>query len=355
MLGDVAIFQKDEENNRFRLQSYINLALSDKKYDFKLVQMGPLTLFDIWSPKALNEFEKCIPEKIDRFDHHRFLVGNIAPDSIVLMPSNKRWEERRKAILKTIGINFASKFIPMMINIVDDWIKDLEIGCDINISYELNKITFRIITKILFGKDIDKMDKCWYISPVDGSKHTLNFEECYFKYSKDEFESHFSPVGKILSPLANMRLIEPFKSNAKNKKSIDDALRSFLDRSEDDQSVYRQILNNFDFDKSEVFADVLMLLFAGFDTTSHGIGSTLYFLKKFPETLKKLLDSLDKDGISKINPNEDSSKLKDKFENWDYLNYTTKEGLRIDPPALAGLLQYFIYDIILIFSILKLK
>ena len=100
------------------------------------------------------------------------------------MQSNKRWDERRKAILKTIGINFASKYIPMMIKIVDEWIDEVSIGADLDLSFELNKITFRIITKILFGRDIDKMDKCVYISPIDRTKQTLSFEECYFRYSK---------------------------------------------------------------------------------------------------------------------------------------------------------------------------
>ena len=242
LLGDVATFVKNERENKYRMQGHIDIALTKSNIDIKLVQSGPVTIFDITSPKAWNEFEKLIPEKFDRFDHYKFLVGNIAPNSIVLMQSNKRWDERRKAILKTIGINFASKYIPMMIKIVDEWIDEVSIGADLDLSFELNKITFRIITKILFGRDIDKMDKCVYISPIDRTKQTLSFEECYFRYSKNEFDSHFSVIGKIFSPLAKLSLIEPFKSNATNKKSIDDTLRVFLEKSEDDQSVYRQML-----------------------------------------------------------------------------------------------------------------
>ena len=58
-----------------------------------------------------------------------------------------------------MGINFASQYIPMMIKIVDDWSRDVKFNVSLNLSNEVGKITFRIITKILFGKDIDKMEK----------------------------------------------------------------------------------------------------------------------------------------------------------------------------------------------------
>ena len=126
----------------------------------------------------------------------------------------------------------------------------------------------------------------------------------------------------------------------KNKASIDNALRKFLSKSEDDQSVYRQILKNYDFSKEEVFADVLLLLLAGFDTTSHGLGSALYFLKKNPEVMKKLNQALNECDIPNIKSTEESSELKDKFENWDYLTYVSREALRIDPPTFSGFLYF---------------
>ena len=57
MLGDVAILQKNEAENKFRFHNYIEMILSNRNLDFKLAQMGPLTVFDVCSPKALHEFE----------------------------------------------------------------------------------------------------------------------------------------------------------------------------------------------------------------------------------------------------------------------------------------------------------
>ena len=101
-------------------------------------------------------------------------------------------------------------------NIVDDWIKNLEIG-EINFTNELNKITFRVITKILFGNDIDKMNKCLYISPVDGSEHHLNFEDCFLRYIRDEALSYFLSKRRFVYPLDKLINIEPFTTNDKNK------------------------------------------------------------------------------------------------------------------------------------------
>ena len=65
----------------------------------------------------------------------------------------------------------------------------------------------------------------------------------------------------------------------------------------------------------------------------------MYYLYKYPRVLKKLKDSLDKGGFSDIDILQDSF-LKDMFEQCDYLNYVSKEGLRIDPPAFGSLFYY---------------
>ena len=72
-----------------------------------------------------------------------------------------------------------------------------------------------------------------------------------------------------------------------------------------------------------MFYDTALLLIAGFDTTSHAICSTLYYLHKFPQTLSKLKDTLDKGGITNIDAKKEDT-LKDFYEQWDYLAYNFK-------------------------------
>jgi len=113
--------------------------------------------------------------------------------------------------------------------------------------------------------------------------------------------------------MAKYGLVEPYKSNAINQRVLFGAIRRFLVKSKDDESVYRQILNSGKFDEEEVFCDMLALLFAGFDTTSHGLSSMLYLLKKHPHTMKKLRDALDHDGILTVDLSQGAS-LKELYE-----------------------------------------
>ena len=188
-----------ERENKFRLQYLIDLFSEKPKIDLYFFQMGAIPLVHLCSFQAFREFEKMVPNQIDRDDHRPFLAGKVVPNSFAVIPSNPNWDLRRKEILKTIGINFASKYIKMMIEVVDNWAKNIPIGENLNLTIEMNRLTFRIITRVLFGRDIDKMDKCTYISPADKSISILNYEDWYFKYSKDELEGHFSFKGKIFS------------------------------------------------------------------------------------------------------------------------------------------------------------
>ena len=183
---------------------------------------------------SINELNKMIPEKIDSSESSHAVLGKIVPKSLGVLPSNKNWDERRKLATKTVGIGFASKYIPLMIQTVDNWAKNVKIGEKIDFTLELNRITFNIITKILFGRDIDKMEKWEYTSPHDGSVTLLNFDDAYFKYINDEFYANFSIVPRAFPFLKKLKITEPFKSNHKNNKSIYSAIAKFLDMSEDD-------------------------------------------------------------------------------------------------------------------------
>ena len=52
LLGDVATFVKNERENKYRMQGHIDIALTKNNIDIKLIQSGPVTIFDLTSPKA---------------------------------------------------------------------------------------------------------------------------------------------------------------------------------------------------------------------------------------------------------------------------------------------------------------
>ena len=195
-------------------------------------------MITVWSLKSINEFNKLVPEKIDRDDKKDSIISTISPNSFGLISSSKDWERRRKLVTKTIGINFASKYIQMMIETVDEWSKNIKLNEKIDFTQELNKITFNIISKILFGRDIYKIEKWEYTSPHDGSVTFLSFVDAYFRHVNDELIASFSLKSIAFSFLKKFRITEPFKSNYKNNNSIFSTLAKFLDTSEDSQSVY---------------------------------------------------------------------------------------------------------------------
>ena len=200
VLGDIANIAKNEKENRFRLRYFIDLALQNKDYDIFIQQLGQVTIVDILSIEGLVEFEKFIPDKIDRHDHGGgFPMGNIIPGSLALNESTKECIERRKEAIKVLGINYISQYIPLMIKSVDDWCKTVKRNEAMDLSLEVSKIVFRIISKILFGTDVDELLSIPYSSPKTGKTTLMNLEEFYFQYTKDEFDGYLDPKGWFFS------------------------------------------------------------------------------------------------------------------------------------------------------------
>ena len=163
MLGDIVEITNNQNENKFKFQHYIEIAQKKPYLDFYLVQLAQFQYVLLCSIKSFNEFEDLLPSKIDRHNHEGHLLKNVLDKSFSLLPSNSNWNERRKVVMKTIGINFASQYIQLMISIVDDWAKNLPKDTELDLNFELNKITFNIMTRILFGRDFDIINKTYWI------------------------------------------------------------------------------------------------------------------------------------------------------------------------------------------------
>ena len=164
----------------------------------------------------------------------------------------------------------------------------------------------------------------------------LKFQEIYPKVTNDQFQAFMLPIGKIFPFLSIYQLVDPFKTNAKNKKAYYDALVEYLDNNTDEDSVYYALYSSGEFTKEECVMDTLAILFAGFDTSSRGQSSTICMLKKNPEKLDKLMKELEEHEITNIT-SLPKDQYKSKYEECDYLNYVAKEGLRLDPPGMFSI------------------
>ena len=336
-LGDVALITNNVKEKKGKFHHFIEEALQNKGIDLRVNQLASFSIFDVCSVKALDQFEKLVPSKIDRSVTFGFPLHNIIGGSLGASFSDEKWTKRRKEMTKHIGINFCSKHIPMMIKTIDKNIEESPLNEEISLTSLLTNTTFDIITKIFFGQDItEKMDKIEYQDPSTGKKSMLKFQEFYPKVAIDQFEGFYNPIGKFFPFLATYNLIDPYKTNAKNKKAYYDALVNFLDNSMDKDSVYYALYSSGNFTKEECIMDTLLMLFAGFDTSSRGLSSIVCMLKKAPEKLDKLMKELEKHEITNI-MNLPQDQYKSKYEECDYLNYVAKEGLRYDPPAVFSI------------------
>lgn len=184
LLGEIGVVLQNEKENKFRLYHVIENAMVHKDMDINFTQSGDITAYKLCSIKSLSEMTKLVPEKVDRNNHKDMFLDVVTPNSIMIIPSNQNWDVRRKTVMKTIGINFASQYIQLTIETVDEWIKNVNLDKDLDLSFEVSLIDFNIISKIMFGTDIDKMEKCRYINPYDHSVQELSFKDVYINQIK---------------------------------------------------------------------------------------------------------------------------------------------------------------------------
>ena len=196
-----------------------------------------------------------------------------------------------------------------------------------------NMLTFDVFTSILFGDDKKELaDKCRpYLNP-DGSVENIPLREHMLKVFKCYYAQFFHPLTSICRYISDYNLVNPFKRDYENMKMFQNGMKELYKQSKDPSSVSSLIMKNKEFQESEKRSDLNAFVFAGAETSSHGIVSTLFFLKKYPKTLQKLRDELKANGIDEAYIRDGKLKLDD-LQSLDYLNCCVKESLRFDSPA----------------------
>ena len=90
--------------------------------------------------------------------------------------------KRRDTFLKEIGVNFSSRFIPMMIETAAERSKKWQKGKTYDLLSEMTDITFTIISEILFGKSVLwEIENSKYEDPNTGEISYLPFNVIFYK------------------------------------------------------------------------------------------------------------------------------------------------------------------------------
>lgn len=105
VLGDLAIVMENKNNNRYVFKDVIDCAKFRPEKDIKLLQFGAISQLCMISIKALDQFDKLIPTKIDRYDCTEFPLSIAMKNSFMLIGSDDHWKDRRTSFLKLVGLN----------------------------------------------------------------------------------------------------------------------------------------------------------------------------------------------------------------------------------------------------------
>lgn len=300
---------------------------------------GKQAYFLLNSVEALAELKSYVPDKIDRWDYSKKNFGRMCLGSLDQRRSDKEWKRRRDAIMQTIGINFASKYIPLMIQKIKHITETWKEGEWVEFEKHMRSATFEIITEILFGRDISKKIGKFRYKDTKGNLSEKALEDFIITLSGDVYLAT-TKLQSIMFPfLIHYNLLPPNNIIYENVRELWGKLREFLDTNEDDKtsdhkSVYAQVLENDpSMDKTLLMMDMILFYFAGHETSSHAVSSLIYYAKKHPEIYEKCFSEIYNGLGVKDRGNMVDLITVDKLDELDYLNCVMKESLRYDNPA----------------------
>ena len=252
LIGDIALWIENCKKGLGAFYHYINEVANSKNIDIRFVQIGERGVIDIVSTKAMDEVEKLVPQKIDRGEPEHTAIWNLIPTSFINERSTEHTNKRKKALIEYLGINRASRHIPILIESVDTYISIMKEEKDVNFSKLSKSITFDAMSKQLLGNDYKEIKMDFeYQDPETGSNVKMSFTEFFMSLCHSEFAAYMNPKTKILKPLADRYLIEPYKTNRRNNLYFRKKLIELAESSNDSDSMYKALKRNEDFSKED--------------------------------------------------------------------------------------------------------
>ena len=240
--GERYLVAEWEKENKYRLWYAMQTALDYPDCNIRIIFSGPNPIYLLYSPQALEEFLPLVPTKVDRWGHQIKHFGRMAAGAVDQIKSSKNWKSRRDTILHTIGINMASRYLPLMIDTLDQASEEWQVGQWINFTNEMTSITFDVITKILFGRDIRSKIGCIDYVKMNGEVVKLDLMHYFHELVEDLEGTSFKLINRVLPFLQKYNLTTEHKSLDTNLNTLWSVLEQFLQESQDKESVYHKIL-----------------------------------------------------------------------------------------------------------------
>lgn len=333
LLGELQRINEDKKERKGAFYNIIEQSQKGTLPDFKLMEFGPQSQLYFSSLRAMDEFEKLVGTKVDRENHFGKGAWYLFPRSFAFRISDSNFLKRKKQVVRLLELNHCSQYLQMIHRVFEEHIDKIDTSKEVDLLTLIKSITIEVIINIMFGENCDKViRKSTYIDYKTGTKTLLSFKDMYIKSTEHAFACYLDTKGRLFPFLAQNWLIEPFKSMRKNSQELYNSIAESLDNINDENSVIYRMSHNSEITKDEAIMDVLLLIFAGNDTSSNLLNNSLLWLYKNPEKLEKLKSELEKSGYNEIDKLP-QSKAKDVIMSCDYLSYVIKETLRMDPPG----------------------
>jgi cytochrome P450 len=258
---------------------YETKELMSSKSDFKLFFEGNDSVLLTVSHQARREMLELTPSKIDRYRAYKE-IDKLLLGSLVYTESTDECMERLKLFIQEFSLKSSSRYIPIMLKSIQSVLKEWKKDQKCNIVSQMGLFTFKTFTMVLFGNDTERFvyHKLNY-QMKDGSFKELPFCEYFFQMMEDHIDAHANPVAMFCPPLGHHNVFNPCKRNNKNKERYLDCIKLFMEEATDENSIYSNIVKKSKIDKDVLAKDFLAIIFAGAETASNAIVSTLYLLK----------------------------------------------------------------------------
>lgn len=206
---------------------------------------------------------------------------------------------RRKNITTWVALNSASKYIPHMLNCLENLCNEIKNQEKTDLVHSMNVLTFDVFSEMLFGDDVKEIiTKPYPYENPNGEIEMIPLREILIRITKCYLNHVFNPLTHMFTFIKDNALVNPFKRDKKNgdvfKKAISEIVTNSLQK-----RVASKIYDDEICTEQQKIDDICGLMLAGSETTSHSLVSCLYFLNKYPETLKKLRKELSDHGFTK--------------------------------------------------------
>jgi cytochrome P450 len=333
ILGEFVKFAMNMVNGRkFNAHHDENLEILKDK-DFEFISEGVVPCLKVVSHEANAQFVSMIPHKIDRVaeDLH---IGQMIAKAIGNIKTTEDYKYRKKVMFRLLHFGRLHEYIPMIIESLDISTKDLtDPEKDVEVVYFIFKAALRVFHQIMFGKDTAHFfDKEMPFINTKDEVEMLAFNDFTIRMVESFLAQFLNPFTFALPVVNRKQLCNPFKRNQKNLATFKECMVEAIEYSNDSNSIAYVLKNDDHIKKDGMLDDLIGTMLAGNDTSAHLFCAVIFYCKKYPATMEKLMKELKENGFDE-NTNMHEAVTKTVVSNMNYLNYVVKEACRLDPPT----------------------